>query len=61
MDRATNTFKSTILDSISENTTRNVIELSKTKGNNAVMAGRKYHLIPFQLQMSENYLKNVHL
>jgi hypothetical protein len=38
MDRATNTFKSTILDSISENTTRNVIELSKTKGNNAVMA-----------------------
>lgn len=37
MDRATNSFKSTILDSISENTTRNVIELSKTKGDNAVM------------------------
>jgi hypothetical protein len=37
MDRARNTFKSTILDSISENTTRNVIELSKTKGDNAVM------------------------
>ena len=37
MDNAMNTFKSTILDSISENTTRNVIELSKTKQDNAVM------------------------